>query len=137
MRIPDTETTDTRRHARTAPTPGFATMTAKTDTIDWKEVRRRIAETPLIVPSGPTPEATERRRSRARDRWRKHYYANLEHCHERQKDWEAANPDKVKAKRHRCYEKMKQDPERLERKRRRNREYKARKRLEKLTAQAA
>ena len=109
----------------------------KPDTIDWKEVRRRIAETPVIVPPGPSRKSIERRRRRDRERWNKYYHENPEHCHARQKEWELANPDKVKAKRQRCYEKMKLDPERLERKRQRNREYKARKRLERPTAQAA
>lgn len=72
-----------------------------------------------------------------RQRWNKYYHENPEHCHEWQKKWEAANQDKVKAKRQRCYEKLKQDPVRLERKRQRNREYKARKRIERQTAQAA
>ena len=37
------------------------------------------------------------------------------------------NPEKVREKKRRYYEKLKQDPERLERKRQRDREYKARK----------
>lgn len=105
------------------------------EVIDWQEVRRRIAETPVVVPPHRvrkykrTPEAIERRKVKSRERWRKFYHENLEYCHERQKAWEQANPDKIKAKRQRYYDKLKQDPERLERKRQRQREYKARLKL--------
>lgn len=116
---------------------------SKEDAIDWKELRRRIAETPIIIPPkhikrpNRSPESLEKRRKSSRERWKKFYYNNLEYCHERQKQWEHANPEKMKAKRSRYYAKLKLDPERLERKRQRNREYKARKRMEKLAAQAA
>ena len=99
------------------------------DLIDWKELRRRIALTPVIVPPAPSREALERKRKKDRDRWNNHYHDNLEHCHARQKAWEEKNPDKVKAKRDRCYAKMKLDPVRMERKRERQRQYKARKKL--------
>lgn len=106
----------------------------KTDTIDWKEVHRRIAETPVIVPPGPSRKSIERRRRRDRERWNKYYHENTEHCHERQKEWEQANPDKVKAKRKRFYERHKLDPVWMENHRQKNREYKARKRAEKAAA---
>lgn len=107
---------------------------ASPDAIDWKEVRRRIAETPVIVPPGPTKESLERRHRRDRERWNRYYHEHPEHCHARQRAWELAHSEKVKDKRYRYYEKLKQDPERLERKRQRNREYKARKRLAKMAA---
>lgn len=116
---------------------------SKEDAIDWNELRRRIAATPIIVPPkhikrpNRSPESIAKRKERARVRWKEFYHENLEHCRERQRAWEHANPDKVRAKRKRSYEKMKLDPEWLERKRQRNREYKARKRMEKLAAQAA
>ena len=93
--------------------------------IDWKELRRRIAMTPVIVPPAPSEEALERKRKKDRDRWNLHYHNNLEHCHERQKAWEEANQEKVKAKRDRCYAKMKLDPVRMEKKRERQRRYNA------------
>lgn len=114
-------------------------MTDSPDTIDWAELRRRIAGTPYIVPPrhvckrkppNRSPESLEKRRARARVRWVKYYQENKEHCHERQKAWEQANPDKVKAKKRRYYEKHKQDPEWLEAKRARQRAYKLRKKLE-------
>ena len=101
----------------------------KTDIIDWKEVRRRIQMTPVVVPPVPSPEALERKRAKSRAKWNKYYHSHLEHCHSRQKAWEEANPEKVKAKRDRCYAKLKLDPVRLERKRERQRQYKARKKM--------
>lgn len=114
-------------------------VTDSPDAIDWAELRRRIAGTPYIVPPryvrkrkppNRSLESLEKRRARARVRWVEYYQENKEHCHERQKAWEQANPDKVKAKKHRYYEKHKQDPEWLEAKRARQRAYKLRKKLE-------
>jgi len=104
-------------------------MPIESEQIDWAEVRRRIASTPVIARPEPTDAALERKRKSARDRWHRRYEADPEHCREVRRAWEAANQDKVKANRARCYEKLKQDPVRLERKRQRQREYKARKKL--------
>lgn len=105
-----------------------------TDGIDWKLVRKRIAETPIVVPKKPSPEAQEKKRAKSRARWKKHYWSNREKCLELQKEWEKANPEKVKAKRKRYYDTHKDDPEFKERKNARNREYKKRKREEKAAA---
>lgn len=104
--------------------PSFAA-----EQIDWTDVRRRIASTPVVVKPPPTDAALDRKRKMARDRWHRRYDADPEHCREVRRAWEAANQDKVKANRARCYEKLKQDPVRLERKRQRQRDYKARKKL--------
>lgn len=108
--------------------------------IDWEEVRRRIRSIPIAVPPkhvkrpNRSPESLERRRDRARVRWVEYYHENIEHCRARQKAWEAANPDKVKTKRKKYYDKHKDDPEWLERKRARQREYKRRKKLKNILA---
>ena len=99
------------------------------DLIDWKEVRRRILLTPVAVPPVPSRESLERKRAKDRARWNRFYHEHPGHCHGRQKAWEEANPDKVKAKRDRCYAKLKLDPARLERKRERQRQYRARRKL--------
>lgn len=114
-----------------------------TDTIDWKELRRRIAETPVIVPPkhvkrpNRSPESIEKRRASGRIRCKKRYWNNREHCLQLQREWEKAHPEKVKAKRKRYYEKHKNDPEWMEHHRQKNREYKARKRMEKSCYNAA
>lgn len=106
--------------------------------IDWKEVRRRIAETPISVPPkhvkrpNRSPESLELRRERARIRNKEYREEHKEQIREWYREWQRANPEKVREKKRRYYEKLKQDPERLERKRQRNREYKARKRHETL-----
>jgi len=103
--------------------------------IDWAEVRRRIAETPISVPPkhvkrpNRSPESLERRKVKARERQKRHYWNHHDEMLAKYHKWEQENPDKVKAKRQRYYERLKQDPERLERKRQRNREYKRRKKL--------
>lgn len=83
-------------------------VTDSPDTIDWAELRRRIAGTPYIVPPrrvskrkppNRSPESLEKRRARARVRWVEYYQENKEHCHERQKAWERANPEWLEAKR--------------------------------------
>lgn len=106
--------------------------------IDWKEVRRRIQETPIVVKPkhvkrpNRSPESIERRRASGRIRSKRRYWNHREECLRWQREWEKANPEKVKAKRKRCYEKHKTDPEWMERKRARQREYKRRKKLERL-----
>ena len=108
------------------------------DEIDWAKLRARLRETPIVVKPkhvkhpNRSPESLEKRREGARARCKKHYWANREECLRLQKEWEKANPEKVKAKRKRCYEKHKTDPEWMERKRARQREYKRRKKLERL-----
>jgi len=100
--------------------------------IDWAEVRRRIAETPISVPPkhvkrpNRSPESLERRKERAR-LWNKEYRKeHKDQIREWYREWQRDNPEKVREKKRRYYEKLKQDPERLERKRRQNREYKKR-----------
>ena len=113
----------------------------KSDVVDWKKLRERIAETPVIMPRkhrrhrNASPEAVEARRADDRERWRRNYHAKPEQYHAMQKAWEDANPEKVKAKRKRFYDSHKNDPEWMENHRRKNREYKARKRAEKLMLQ--
>lgn len=110
--------------------------------IDWTALRKRIAQTPVVVPprrqhkKSLSPEAAEARRVRARERWTERYRANPEKYRAMQKKWEAAHPDRVKAKRQRFYERHKTDPEWMENHRRKNREYKARKKAERLAATA-
>ena len=104
-------------------------MNTNDERIDWTELRRRIALTPIVMPPTPSQEMVERKRERDRTRWNSYYHDNIDHCRERQNDWAASNPDKVKAKRDRCYAKLKSDPVRLERKRERQRQYKARLKL--------
>lgn len=81
--------------------------------IDWGEVRRRIAGIAIVamppkkvgrrklVPG--TPEHAEYRRREA-ERQREYYATHKEEVRARRKAWEKANPDKVKAKKHRYYE---------------------------------
>lgn len=113
------------------------------DTIDWIKLRQRIQETPIVVPVrharrlNKSPEAAESHRAAARERWKRHYWENREHCLERQKAWELANPEKVKAKRKRSYKKHKDDPEFKAKKAAYNKAYKARKKMERLLAQRA
>lgn len=112
------------------------------DAIDWVELRRRIALTPVIVPPkhvkrpNRSPESIERRRASGRIRSKKRYWNNREHCLFLQREWEKENPEKVKAKRKRYYENHKDDPEWMEHHRQKNREYKARK-MERDKAQKA
>lgn len=111
--------------------------------IDWNELRKRIQKSPVLVRPNHvkhpnrSPESIEKRKKRARERWVEYYHENSERCHARQKAWEQANPDKVKAKRKRFYEAHKNDPEWMEKKRAKNREYKRRKKLERLCYNAA
>lgn len=106
------------------------------DGIDWQLLRGKIAATPVIVRPkhikhpNRSEESKEKRKAGARARWKKHYWANREECLELQREWEKANPEKVKAKRKRYYDNHKDDPEFKERKNARNREYKKRKREE-------
>ena len=107
--------------------------------IDWTKLRARIASTPMPtsvkhikkVEDVEDVDAVERRRAAARERSKKHYWANREHCIEVKKTWEAANPEKVKAKKKRYYDTHKNDPVWMEQHRQKNREYKARKKAEK------
>lgn len=114
-----------------------------TENIDWAELRRRIQETPIVEPvkhirhPNRSPESTEKRKAAARKRWKDFYWENREHCLERQKAWELANPEKVKAKRKRSYEKHKDDPEFKAKKAAYNKAYKARKKMERLLTQKA
>jgi len=67
----------------------------------------------------------------ARARSKKRYWTKRDEVIAKRKEWEQKNPDKVKAKKKRFYEKHKLDPEWMEHHRQKNREYKARKRAEK------
>ena len=86
------------------------------ETIDWSELHARICETPIvgrpkhIKHPNRSPESLERRKVRARERSRERYWANREECLRLQREWELANPDKVKAKKKRFYEAHKNDP---------------------------
>lgn len=128
-------------------TPGGAGSTpARTfmkDTIDWSEVRRRIQEKPIVFKPkhvrkpNRSPESVEKRKIGSRKRSKKYYWNHREELLEKNKQWAAEHPERIKAKKKRYYEKHKQDPEWLERKRARQREYKRRKKLEKLCYNAA
>jgi len=113
------------------------TKTEKNDKIDWAELRRRIAAVPIIIPPkhvkhpNRSPESIEKRRIRSRERSRKRYWTKRDEVIAYRKKWEQENPDKVKAKKKRFYEKHKLDPVWMENHRQKNREYKARKRAEK------
>ena len=113
------------------------TKTEKSDKIDWAELRRRIAATPIIVPPkhikrpNRSPESLEKRRIGARIRNKRRYWTKRDEVIAYRKAWEKANPEKVKAKKKRFYEKHKLDPVWMENHRQKNREYKARKRAEK------
>lgn len=112
------------------------------DAIDWVELRRRIALTPVIVPPkrvkhpNRSPESIERRRASGRIRCKRRYWKNREHCLQLQREWEKAHPERVKAKRKRYYESHKNDPEWMERHRQKNREYKARRREREMAQKA-
>ena len=101
--------------------------------INWASLRARIALTPVVVKPkhvkhpNRSPESLERRKEGARVRSKRYYWNNRDKELQRQREWEMANPDKVRDKRRRSYEKCKQDPEWLERKRARQREWKRRK----------
>ena len=111
--------------------------------IDWAKLHQRIQESPVIQPvrhirkPNRSPESIERRAQRARERWKAFYWDHREHCLERQRAWELANPEKVKAKRKRSYEKYKDDPEFKAKKAQYSKLYKARKKQERLLAQKA
>lgn len=102
------------------------------DKIDWRRLRSRIAETPIVVHPkhikhpNRSPESLGRRKARARERAKERYRENPELHHARYKEWEKANPDKVKAKKKRFYDSHKNDPVWMDNHRRHNREYKAR-----------
>lgn len=87
------------------------------DTIDWSKLRARLLETPIVVKPkhikhpNRSPESQEKRKVGARARSKKRYWANREECLRLQREWEKANPEKVKEKKHRYYEKHKNDPE--------------------------
>lgn len=109
------------------------------DGIDWAEVRRRIGSAPVTRPrriAHPcrSPESLERRRAGARERQKRHYWADPEKSRKRAREWEKLNPDKVKAKKKRFYDSHKNDPVWMEEHCRRNREYKARKKAERLAS---
>ena len=104
--------------------------------IDWRRLRERLQDTPVIVPVKHvrkihrSPESLEKRKAGARARSKKRYWDNREQCLKANREWELANPDKVKAKKHRYYENHKNDPEFKRKKAEYNRMYKARKRAE-------
>lgn len=87
------------------------------DTIDWSKLRARLLETPIVVKPKHikhphrSPESLEKRKVGARARSKKRYWANREECLRLQREWEKANPEKVKEKKRRYYEKHKNDPE--------------------------
>ena len=113
------------------------------DAIDWKEVRRRIQEKPLVVKPkhvrkpNRSPESIEKRKVGARARSKKYYWSHRDELLEKNRKWSKEHPDRIKAKKKRFYEKHKTDPEWLEKKRARQREYKRRKKLERLCYNAA
>ena len=86
------------------------------DTIDWSKLRARLLETPYVVKPkhikhpNRSPESQEKRKVRARERNRERYWANREECLRLQREWEKANPEKVKAKKKRFYDAHKDDP---------------------------
>lgn len=86
------------------------------NTIDWSELHARICETPIvgrpkhIKHPNRSPKSFERRKVRARERSRERYWANREECLRLQREWEKANPEKVKAKKKRFYDAHKNDP---------------------------
>lgn len=101
------------------------------DKIDWTKLRARIAATPVILPKTKKEleqERIERKKRLAREKWRKHYIEHRDKCLAKQKAWEQAHPDKVRAKKQRFYAIHKTDSEWMEKHRRQNREYKARRR---------
>lgn len=104
------------------------------DSIDWAELRRRIALTPVVTPPPRpkyyerSPEALEKHRRSARERQRVRYQENKEYELARVRAWEKEHPDKVRENRRNSYARRKLDPEWMERKRERDREYKRRKR---------
>lgn len=87
------------------------------DEIDWAKLRARLLETPIVVKPkhikrpNRSPESQEKRKEGARARSKKRYGADREKCLRLQREWELANPEKVKAKKHRYYEAHKNDPE--------------------------
>ena len=108
--------------------------------IDWRRLRERLQDTPVIVPVKHVRkihrslESLEKRKVGARARSKKRYWGNREQCLKANREWELANPEKVKAKKHRYYEKHKNDPEFKRKKAEYNRMYKARKRAERQTS---
>lgn len=132
------------------------------DKIDWKQVRDRISEGSVVPfvrrkgnpkTKGKTPEEIQEFKQKEHDRQKKWREEHPEKCREAQRNWSKKNPDKVKAKRKRNYEKHKDEPEwrkpRAEKQKRfmerlkadpvryelfkqKKREYKQRKKLEKL-----
>ena len=108
------------------------------DTIDWTLLRKRIAQTEVVLPERKrtrkdrTLEELEEYRRKERERNKDYRERNPDKVHEREKRWRHDNPDKVRAKKKRFYDAHKGDPVWMEEHRRRNREYKLRKRLEKL-----
>lgn len=111
--------------------------------IDWQKLRQRISGGPIYPKTPPkkeikkpsTPEEIETFRAKERARNKEYRDKNPEKVHAREKEWRKNNPEKVKAKKARFYEKHKTDPVWLEAKRKRQREYKLRKKLEKLKLQ--
>lgn len=107
------------------------------DTIDWKELRARLLETPIVMKPkhirhpNRSPESLEKRKIGARARSKKRYWANREKCLKLQREWEKANPEKVKEKKKRFYDAHKDDPVWMENHRRINRETKQRARFKK------
>lgn len=108
--------------------------------IDWRRLRERLQDTPVIVPVKyvrkihRSPESLEKRKAGSRARNKKRYWENREQCLKANREWELANPDKVKAKKHRYYEKHKNDPEFKRKKAEYKRMYTARKRAERQAA---
>lgn len=114
---------------------------SKEEGIDWKKLRERIAQGPIfpIVKEHPkkrkkpkTPEEIEEYRAKERKRNKEYREKNPDKVHAREKRWRQENLDKVKAKKKRFYEKHKQDLVWLEAKRARQREYKRKKKLQRL-----
>lgn len=113
------------------------------DEIDWAKLRARLIDTPVVIKPkhiphpNRSPESLEKRREGARARSKKRYWADPEKCLRLQREWETANPEKVKAKRKRFYEAHKDDPEFKERRSVQQKKYRERKKAERLALLAS
>lgn len=117
------------------------------DKIDWKKVRARILTGPIfpmvkeVTASNKrrkkpeTPEEIEQHRAKERERNKIYREQNPDKVHAREKKWRKENPEKVRAKKKRFYDAHKTDPEWMENHRRKNREYKQRRRMKKFNTQ--
>ena len=71
------------------------------DSIDWKKLRARIQETPVVVKPkhihhpNRSPESLAKRKERSKVRCREYYQEHKDELRAKYKEWAAANPDKV------------------------------------------